>query len=143
MLSRPKPVFLSILACAALVSQPALVNMLTSSLHSCSFCFNLFEILTGRHGCKAVVIDVGMSCDRNIHAKVDCAPTLTRTGCYRHDYWITTKGGHMDVYDMEFWFGIPRGIYDYERAGCSAQQYAAMLGNFVCWPSTSERRLLL
>ena len=80
----------------------------------------------------AMCIDIGSSTHRST-SMIERVGTLTKTGCARHDYWCTTKGGPLDVWDMEALQGIYRGCFDYVAAGCSMQQYAGMLGNAIPW----------
>jgi hypothetical protein len=56
---------------------------------------------------------------------------LTKSRCESFGYWISTKGGPMDVGEMELLQGFEPGSVDWEGAGISKAQWAGMLGNAV------------
>ena len=80
---------------------------------------------------KAVCIDVGCSLARS-RSSIEEIGTLTATGCSRHDYWVTTKGGALDIHDMECCQGMRRGVFNLPL-GVSICQYAHMIGNSISW----------
>jgi hypothetical protein len=82
---------------------------------------------------QAVAIDTGATTER-ASSSIDVMFTMTRTGCQRHDYWVTKKGGVMDIYDMEDCQGVLPGVIDIQAANVSRPQYGAMLGNGMSWP---------
>jgi len=82
---------------------------------------------------KAVAIATGATTDRAA-SSVDILFTMTKTGCSRHVYWVTKKGGVMDIYDMEACQGVLPGVIDIQAAMVSRPQYRAMLGNGMSWP---------
>ena len=44
-----------------------------------------------------------------------------------------TKGGVLDVFEMEQVQGIKHGIFNLGEAKTSVTQYGGMIGNAVCW----------
>ena len=80
----------------------------------------------------AVCIDVGSSDYRSRCTTDDSITTITATAGHRHDFWVTTKGGVLDVYDLETCQGIWRGVFELPE-GVSFQQYGQMIGNSIAW----------
>ena len=76
-----------------------------------------------------VVIDMGSSI-RYSSFKIDACMTLTSNRCSMFGYWITTKGGPMDVYDMMHLQGFSQKDFgDFNALGVSNTAMAACLGN--------------
>ena len=77
---------------------------------------------------RPVCIDTGNS-EKWQHSTVDHVMTLTRSHCQSFSYWLTSKGGFLDVNDFIRLQGMAPEDVDYKAAGLKDRDVAGMLGN--------------
>ena len=76
-----------------------------------------------------IVIDMGSSM-RYSSFKIDACMTLTSSRCSMFGYWVSSKGGPMDVYDMMHLQGFSQEDFgNFNALGVSNSAMAACLGN--------------
>ena len=67
---------------------------------------------------------------------VNLCPTLTKTRASQFGYWMSTKGGPLDVYDFAKIQGFNQ--FPFEDAGLTPAQAAGCLGNGMKLPLVQD-----
>ena len=58
-------------------------------------------------------------------------PTLTRARCESGGWWVSTKGGTLDLEEMMMLQGFNASMFDLAEAKITRPQMAAMVGNSI------------
>ena len=75
-----------------------------------------------------VVVDMGSSAAFS-HYRIGQSPTLTKSRCQTFGYWCSTKGGPLNIQELELLQGVNPGEIDFRGASVRESLYAAALGN--------------
>ena len=77
-----------------------------------------------------LVIDIDSS-TRFCQSGLDVCPTLTRARCESGGWWVSTKGGTLDLEEMMMLQGFNASMFDLAEAKITRPQMAAMVGNSI------------